>query len=341
MRNRGLKCAVMMGIIGCFVLVSARAWGKPGEPKKHATPLGRARKNKASSQQATAEATAAKSYGNLPLQFEENRGQTDPAVQFISRGRGYSLLLDKNEAVFILRTPTAKVDLRQRTTPVKFRNRTKQNTSDGSQSPRVVGMKLNGAKSILPAVGEAQLPGLVNYFIGNDPEKWHRGVPTYLKVRVSNIYEGIDLVYHSAGRNLEYDFELQAGANPKSIEMEFEGVDKMELDASGQVNMKAGQGAFRLQKPAIFQMQAGQRKNIQGDFEIRGTRKLGLRLKNYDPSKPLVVDPVLVYSSYLGGSGEDWSGGFALDSQNNIYLTGGTTSSDFPMVGSSAISPTP
>jgi len=268
----------------------------------------------------------------LPLQFEQNRGQFDSNVLFMARTGGLLLYLTQNETVFVMR-PRSKTDHRAFLRPDRIRQGRERMEENESQTPLVVRMKLNGAKFSPHVQGEERLPGTVNYFIGNDRTEWRTHIPTYSKVRFTNVYEGVDLVYHSSGHDLEYDFELQPHANPKSIEMEFEGIDRMEFDGSGQVTMNAGKGSLKLHKPSVYQINAGQRQDIPSDFEFRGARKLGLRLQNYDPSKPIVIDPVLVYSSYVGGSGDDWADGLQLDSQGNVYIAGGTTSANFPATG--------
>jgi hypothetical protein len=326
------KPVELLTVVSLLLLSGLPLWSQPQATSSQAAPSAAVGRIPASQPQARTAKTSARFHASLPWQFEPNQGQVDASVQFTARTSGLALYLTQNEAVFVTR-PKTTTDHRALLRPDKLHEEREKIGENDSQAPLVVRMKLNGSNLLAPAQGEERLPGTVNYFIGNDPAKWRRQIPTYSKVRYTNVYEGIDLVYHSSGQNLEYDFELGPHADPQSIEMEFEGVDRMELDTSGEITMKTGSSTFMLHKPAVYQIEAGQRKYVQGDFEFRGARKVGLRLKTYDPSKSTVIDPVLLYSSYLGGSGDDWASGVALDSNGNIYLSGGTPSANFPKTG--------
>ena len=248
-------------------------------------------------------------YGRLPLYFEANRGQTDPQVKFISRGDGYVLFLTSREAVLAFNTPTGR-------------------PAEGAQT--VVRMRFVGADSEPRVSGEEESPGKANYFIGNDPAKWRPNVPTYAKVRYEGIYPGIDLIYHSTRRQLEYDFVLRPDVNPNTIVLGFEGADRLEVNARGDLVLHTAAGAVGQRKPVIYQEHDGIRKEIPGGFVLTDKQQVSVRVAAYDTSQPLVIDPILFYSTFLGGRGDDTGLRVAVDTAGNAYVTGVTTSIDFP-----------
>jgi uncharacterized protein (TIGR03437 family) len=245
-------------------------------------------------------------YGKLPLGFEANTGQADNSVKFLSRGTGYGLYLTTQEAVLALR-------------------------KGGKQSADVVRMRLAGASGTATPAGEEQLPGTANYFIGNDPAKWHSSVPTYAKVRYRGVYPGVDLVYYGNQRQLEYDFIVAPGIDPKLIRLQFAGTKGLRLGADGDLAVTAAAGAMTFHKPLVYQLVDGQRKTVEGAFALLARHTVGFRLGSYDRAKPLVIDPVLAYSTYLGGSGGDGANAVAVDTAGNVYVGGYTSSTDFPV----------
>jgi uncharacterized protein (TIGR03437 family) len=242
----------------------------------------------------SATAAWASDYGQLPLSFEANQGQTARQVQFLSRGWGQTLFLTSTEAVL-----RARHD--------------------------VIRMKLAGANAASKAEGTEPRVGKSNYFVGSDPAKWRTGVAQYGRVRFANVYPGIDVVYYGNHGQLEYDWVVKPGADPSKIRLRFEGVKKMRLDAKGDLVLATASGEIREKKPRIYQD-----RQIAGRYVVRGG-EAAFEVDAYDRAKELVIDPVVVYASYVGGSGNDWGTGIAADSAGNAYVTGVTESTDFPL----------
>ena len=179
----------------------------------------------------------------LPLSFEPNQGQTDSQVRFLARGAGYGLFLTSNQAVLRLRA--------------------------AGKSSSVLSMQLSGINPGATATGNSQLPGKSNYFIGNDPAKWRRGIPQFARVRYQNVYPGIDLVYYGNQGQLEYDFEVGPGADPSQIELHFRGQERANLDRSGDLILASGGNEVRLKAPRIYQEIGSERRPVAGRFVLR------------------------------------------------------------------------
>jgi Beta-propeller repeat len=344
----------------------------------------------------------AKSYGQLPLSFERNRGQTDGRVKFLARGQGYALFLTRNEAVLDLTKPiheangkTQKDNVMQRS-PVKAaappglfrlaasdqrriaqlpiasrlvapeaatRNGLRRTKEEPQTANTVLRMKLVGANPNARVIATDELPGKSNYLVGNDPKKWRTNVPNYARVEYRHVYPGVNLVYYGNQGQLEYDFVVAPGADPSQIAIELRTVQskiqnpKSKIDGNGDLLVQADAGEVRFHKPVVYQMQSAvdsRKSTVQQQSAPAEARNKELRTKNlldgsyilkgnqvtfkvafYDRSKPLVIDPVLKYSTFLGGSGDDLvapagTQGIAVDPQGNAYVIGATDSIDFP-----------
>ena len=184
---------------------------------------------------------------------------------------------------------------------------------------------------IYGSLGAEQLPGTANYFIGNDPSKWHSNVPTYAKVKYAGVYPGVDLVYYGSQRQLEYDFVVAPGADPKSVRLHFAGAKRLKLDSNGDLQVTARNGEIAFHKPIVYQVVDGLRQSAAGRFTLLAKNAVGFAVDSYDHNRELVIDPVLEYSTYLGGSGGGEGQGIAVDAAGDAYLTGTTTSADFPV----------
>src|SRR5689334_10328949 len=257
-------------------------------------------------------------YGQLPLSFEANVGQSDPQVDFISRGSGYTLFLTSREAVLALRAASAS-----------------PTTGDGRNKPEsaaatVLRMKFVGSEAKTSVAGQEELPGKVNYFIGKDSKQWRTGISTYAKVAYRNLYPGVDLVYYGTQRQLEYDFIVHPCTDPNIIALSFEGTDRLNVDAQGELVLHTRGGEIRQRKPVIYQKVDGVRHEVAGSYKLKDSNTVGFQLADYDASRPLVIDPVLVYSTFLGGIQSDHGQDITVDASGNAYVIGSTNSLNFP-----------
>ena len=272
-------------------------------------------------------ARLAESYGRLPLSFEANEGQTDPQVDFIARGNGYTLFLTDGEAVLALRKPsTPGEDLKG----TEFLARWDEPRIIDAREQSVLRMKLVGANHSPSVVGLDELPGKSNYFIGNDPVKWRTNVVNHAKLKYYDVYPGIDLVYYGNRGHLEYDFIVASGIDPGSIRLAFDGEDEISLDDYGNLSLSVDGVELVLKRPEIYQELNGARQAVRGGFYLDGREEVGIWVGTHDPDTPLVIDPVLEYSTYLGGTQLDSAQGIAVDASGNAYVTGHTYVSSFP-----------
>lgn len=288
----------------------------------------------------------AQSYGKLPMSFEANRGQAGSHVKFLSRGSGYGLYLTAQEAILALRRPAVSsssaplprleafgVEPNGTRTMLPLSmdpsgGETAQ--AQGAFNTEVVRMQLAGGSPLAEPVGIDPLPGTANYFLGNDPSQWHSNVPTYSKVRYASVYPGVDLIYYGSQRQLEYDFVVAPGASPRPIRMHFAGSHGLSLDPNGNLSVHVGDGSIELERPDIYQLVNGGRRPVSGGFRLFANNTAGFSLGRYDHSKPLVIDPILSYSTFLGGTDAEYVVSVAADSAGNAYVTGLTISLDFP-----------
>jgi len=253
-----------------------------------------------------------------PLSFEPNQGQAASPVQFLSSGSGYALFLAQGQVILKLASPSEVL-------------------------ADTLRMSLVGANSKAPAVGVARQTGVVSYFIGNDPRQWRTAIPTYGKVEYAGVYPGVDLVFYGNQRELEYDFVAAPGADPSHIAWRIDGA-RAGVDSEGDLKLSTPNDIAVLRKPVAYQMAGDRKIAVEADFAVAGGQ-VGFRLGGYDHSKPLVIDPVLSYVTYLAGTGSDEIGqftgpgilangssqGIAIDAAGSAYVTGRTASADLPM----------
>jgi hypothetical protein len=240
---------------------------------------------------------------NLPLYFEANQGQANVPAPFIARGHNYQFLISPTEAQIVLRKATVE--------------------------SVTVRMQFVGANAQAQIRGDAELPGKINYLTGNGPAQWHTGVATFAKVRVGELYPGVNLVYYGNQQQLEYDFDIAPGTDPDVIAIHFDGTDKISINPQGELILGLAGGEIRQPKPVIYQTIGGTRKEIAGGYRLVDAYTVAFTIGQYDRSQPLVIDPLLSYSTYFGGSAGDTAWAVALDTNGNVYIAGQTFSKQF------------
>lgn len=246
-------------------------------------------------------------YGRLPLHFEPNLGQAHPATGYLARTAHYRLFITDTETVFEL-------------------NDSKNST---------VRMKISGATPGARLEPIEKLPGISNYYLGNDPAKWRTNVPQYARLKCHDVYPGIDMVFYGSEGQFEYDYIVKPGADPARIRLTYEGVGHLRLDSNGDLLLAAGSNELRQKRPVVYQPGLdGQRQEVQGSYQLTANAKdVGFLVGEYDRTRSLVVDPAVVYFAYPRGSaGGGEALGIAVDGAGNAYITGQTTSTDFPAV---------
>ena len=274
-------------------------------------------------------------YGKLPLTFEANQGQTDPQVKFMAHGSGYSIFLTSGQMVLALRSSAAKQNAAQNSAaPTAGAQTAGKKTADA-----VIQLNLVGANANPAVVGEDRQAGVVNYFIGNDPKKWQRKVPIFRQVRYKSIYPGIDVVYYGNQSRAEHDFIVAPGADPGQIQLDVKGADRLSIAPNGDLVLYAGPDEIRLQAPTIYQEFHGLRVPVAGQYAVQGSTRVAFTLGQYDKTLPLVIDPVLVFGTFLGGLANDQAVGISVDSAGSAYVLGSTASSNFPLASLDGLPP--
>ena len=266
-------------------------------------------------------------YGKLPMSFVANQGQTDGSVNFTARGAGYSLFLKPTEAVFAMspKKDTAKRGVNEQ--PWQMGQPKSEMTKTETA---VLQMKLSGANADSPSEGLEEQEGKANYFIGNDESKWQTNISTFAKVKYQDVYAGIDMIYYGNQQQLEYDFIVAPNADYKQIKLNFGGAKRVEIEkTTGDLLLHTRLGTMRQHQPLVYQELGGERQKIAGRYVRRG-KQIGFEVGKYDATLPLVIDPTLVYSTFIGGSNNDQGLAIAVDATGNTYVTGGTSSTDFP-----------
>ena len=293
------------------------------------------------------------SYTRLPLSFELNEGQVNPRAKYLARGQGFTLFLTRGDALLQL-AKSETVDRNAKPSSSEFSQGLPRAASglrprgasllsihdiagefnslsrSTSRTANLVDLKLLGANRNAKVTGQSQLPGYTSYFLGNNPRDWHTHIPNYARVRYHQIYPGIDLVYYGRQGRLENDFVLSPGSDSNLIRLGLKGVESIQLDPSGDLVLKVSGGKIYLRRPKAYQGEGAERKDVPVHYVLRAGNHVGFALGAYDHRQQLVIDPVLTYSTYLGGGGGDIGYGIAVDSSGNAYVTGTTASLNFP-----------
>jgi Beta-propeller repeat len=273
-------------------------------------------------------------YARLPLSFEANEGQADSHVRFLAHGKGFALLLTRDKAVLALRSSSPAASRRSS----RAANAKPGGPPTSYQRESLLTMQVEGVNPKAVIRGMDELPGKTNYFVGRDPAKWRTGISNYAKVRYEEVYPGIDLVYYGNQRQLEFDFDLSPDANPAAIDLRLHGAEQARLSSNGDLVLDSPAGRFVFRQPVVYQTVGAARKRIPGGYVVGasgvdGSREVRFQVGHYDRSRALVIDPTLTYSTYLGGTGNDFVYSVAVDSSGDAYATGTTYSTDFPTLG--------
>ncbi len=276
--------------------------------------------------QLPARTTTATRYGKLPMRFEKNEGQHDPQVRFVARGGGATLFLTAIGATLSLRAPQ-----REPASPEPRTTRMDLGEQDEPAEPgAVLRMKVAGGRTVAPRA-EQKLVTISNYFIGNDPSKWRTDVPNFGRVVYPGVLPGVDLVYHGEEGQLEYDFIVAPGADSGKIALEVSGAKELSLSSAGDLEIHTEQGVLLQPRPRVYQRGAsGETQEVAAGYRLMGESSVGFVVASYDRGRELVIDPVLQYSTYLGGARTDIGTGIAVDVAGSAYVTGKTESLNFP-----------
>jgi hypothetical protein len=242
-------------------------------------------------------------YDRLPLAFEAAPSKSGVGTRFLAHGNGYTIFLSGSDATLALRQP---------------------------HSASVVHMKLSGANASSDLVASDALPGKSNYILGREPKNWRTNVPNYRTVAQRGVYPGIDVVYYGTQHQLEYDFLVAPQADPSTVQLSFVGVQDLRTDQEGDLLLAIAEGNIRLHKPIAYQEIDGAKRTVLVSYIVNNQHEVSFHLGPYDTDRPLVIDPVLSYSTYLGGSNIDGANGIAVAPDGTAFLAGGTFSSDFP-----------
>ena len=277
----------------------------------------------------------------LPLRFVPNAGQTDPSVRFTVQGAGHSFFFTPQEIVFTAVASQPRPDQARPQRPADTRRETGDEADLGHPFD-LVRLRFLGANPNPHLEGLEPLPGVVNYFLGNDPARWRSNVPTYAALSYQDLYPGVDLVYRGTEGSLKSEFHLAPGADPGTIVMGYTGLHSLRLRADGALILETPLGELIEEAPLIYQQVDGQRREVQGRYTILpplpvggggrpdDVKRVAFRISAYDPALPLVIDPVLAFSTYLGGEDWDFGSGIAVHDDGNVYVTGTSGSWDFP-----------
>jgi hypothetical protein len=250
-----------------------------------------------------AEATTG-NFGGQPLAFVPNEGQADPRVRFSAQAGGASFYFTRKEAVLAFARDDEGLALR---------------------------LGFLGANPAPEIEGQGVSAGTMNYLAGSDASQWRTDIPTFGEVVYRDLWPGIDMVFRGASGTLKYEFVVAPGADPSLIGLAYRGADELALSSTGQLLIDTPFGTLRDEKPRTFQVVDGRRVAVDSRFALGETAgRYGFALVAYDPSRPLVIDPGLLYSTYLGGSGYDEGANMAVDPDGNVYVVGRTSSTNFP-----------
>lgn len=321
--------AYLVGIIVSAVL-SAHGWTQTATEAKPSSA-------DAGDRERQSKTRLLEAYHTLPLAFEANIGQTNPQVKFLARQGAHMLFLTANGAVVASQPKAGRAGS---ATPSKGARPVLHTPPPGGIKPAVLRMTWVGANPKAKIDGIDEFPGKINYLVGNHPTLWRTRIPMYAKVRYHDIYPGVDLLYYGHYGQWEYDLVVAPHADTKAIRLSLSGARSIALDPGGDLIVTVGQEHVRLHKPIVYQpVPAGSqpsaptdREFVAGHYVLKGRHEIQFKIGAHDASRPLIIDPQVTYSSYLGGSATDEGEKVAVDADGNAYIVGFSASTDFPLV---------
>jgi hypothetical protein len=248
------------------------------------------------------EKEALDAYGKLPLSFVPNEGQTDKAVRYYAQGAGYGFFFTHEGA------------------RLSFAN------SEGRG--HALALDFLGAEPDATLEARQRLSGKVNYLVGNDQANWHQGLPTHGELLYGGLWPGIDMAVRGEGGKLKYEFHLKPGSSVDDVRLGYRGAEGLKVGAGGELLVQTSLGVLKDAAPVSYQRIGGERVPVESRYRLTGDGGYGFAVGSYDPRYPLVIDPGLDYSTFLGGTGFDQ--GFAIAVRDSsAYVTGDTDSSNF------------
>jgi hypothetical protein len=254
------------------------------------------------------EKEALEAYGKLPLSFVPNKGQTnEESVRHYAQGAGYGFFFTKGGAMLSF--------------------------SDGEGRGHALGLDFLGANPEATLTAQEQLPGEVNYLVGDDPANWQQGLPTHAELLYGGLWPGIDMAVRGEGGNLKYEFHLKPGSSVEDIRLDYRGAEGLSVGAGGELLVRTSLGTLKDAAPVSYQLIGGERVGVESRYKLlkgEGGGGYGFAVGAYDPRYPLVIDPALDYSTFLGGTGAEAGDGIAVDASGSAYVTGVTLSTNFP-----------
>ena len=324
--SKSLRATRLLAALAALSLLAAGSLPRAANARASST---RVEVSRTAAPHQVTRAEAREAFLNLPLSFEENAGQGGSRFKFRARAGCYTLLLGAGGATLALPAGGGV-----KGAPGESPRRASGEYARAGVAPgpsiQTVEMRLAGANPRAEIRGEERLPGRVNYVRGNGARRFEATASRFARVRYDSVYEGVDMVYYGDGRRLEYDFLVAPRADARTIALDFRGVERVEIDAAGDLVLHTAAGTLRQRRPFAYQTVNDERHAVESRYVMRGARRVGFEVGDYDRSKPLVIDPVLSYSTYLGGAGYEMPSGIAVDAAGDIYVTGTVASDDFP-----------
>jgi hypothetical protein len=242
------------------------------------------------------EKEALDAYAKLPLSFVPNEGQTDKAVRYYAQGAGYGFFFTHKGATLSF--------------------------AEGKGRGHALGLDFLGADPDATLTAKKRLSGKVNYLVGDDPSKWQRGLATHAELLYGGLWPGVDMTVRGEGGNLKYEFHLKPGASVEDVRLGYRGAEGLSVGAGGELLVRTSLGVLKDAAPVSYQLIGGERVAVESRYKLEGDGGYGFEVGAHDPRYPLIIDPGLDYSTFLGGTDDDEGLDIAVDTRERAYVTG-------------------